>query len=101
MKDAVGNELRAGDLVMLQLDRPLIFGRVVEAQEGGLVTGLKKGGEVDIRPGRLVIASNHTIEFDPRQLVGAVMVLRDPENMAAAVAKEKESEKSGEESQVN
>ena len=35
MKDAVGNELKAGDLVALSLERPLIFGRVLEVQEGG------------------------------------------------------------------
>jgi uncharacterized Zn ribbon protein len=77
MKDAVGNDLKAGDLVMLSLDRPLIFGRVVEVQEGNLITGLRKGGG-EVRPSRVIIASNHTIDCDPRTVVGSVMALRDP-----------------------
>jgi hypothetical protein len=77
MRDAVGNELKIGDLVCLQLDRPLIYGRVVKAEEGGLITGMHKGG-AEVRPSVLVIASNHTVEGDPRALVGSVIALRDP-----------------------
>ena len=65
MKDALGNELRKGELVALSLDRPLIFGRVVEIQEGGLITGRKEGG-MEMRPSKLIVASNHTVEADPR-----------------------------------
>jgi hypothetical protein len=78
MKDAMGNELRVGDLVFLSLDRPQIFGRIMQSTEGGLVTGLNHKGIAEIRPGRLVIASNHTLEFDPRQPVQTVLALREP-----------------------
>lgn len=79
MKDALGNELKPGDLVMLSLDRPQIFGRVVDVQEGGLITGMQKNGGAQLRPSRVVIAANHTIEGDPRALVGSVVILRDPD----------------------
>jgi hypothetical protein len=79
MKDAMGNELRVGDLVFLSLDRPQIFGRITQAAEGGLVTGLNHKGAAEIRPGRLVISANHTlVEFDPRQPVHTVLALREP-----------------------
>jgi hypothetical protein len=81
MKDALGNELRKEDLVALQLDRPLIFGQVVEVVEGGLVTS---GNQ--IAPGRIVILSRHTIDFDPRQPLGAVVALRDNHNRAQDIA---------------
>jgi hypothetical protein len=77
MKDAMGNELRVGDLVFLSLDRPQIFGRVTQAAEGGLVTGINHKGTAEIRPGRLVISANHTIEFDPRHPIGTVLALRE------------------------
>ena len=77
MKDAVGNELHVGDLVLLQLERPLIYGRIVEAEEGGLVTGINHKGGTEIRPGKLVVAANYPVEFDPRQFIRAVVALRD------------------------
>lgn len=82
MKDAVGNELKVGDLVAIQLERPLVFGRLVEAAEGGLVTGVNHKGGAEVRPGHLVIESRHSLVFDPRQPVGAVLALRED---AAAV----------------
>lgn len=76
MRDAMGNELKVGDLVMLQLDRPVVFGRVADVKEGGLITGMHKGG-AEARPSLLVIVSNHTVACDPRELVGSVVALRD------------------------
>lgn len=77
MKDALGNDLKVGDLVAVQLERPLIFGRVIEATEGGMVAGVNQKGEMEFRPGRLVVVSNHPIEFDPRNLVRQVIAVRD------------------------
>ena len=79
MRDALGNELKPGDLVMLSLDRPQIFGRVVDVKSGGLITGLQKGG-AEVRPSVVTIASNHTVEGDPRMMIGSVVILRDPED---------------------
>ena len=77
MKDAVGNELHEGDLVFMHMDRPSLFGRVVKIEEGGLITGIKKGG-VDVRPAQIIVTSNHTIACDPRVVVGSLLVLKDP-----------------------
>lgn len=77
MKDAVGNELKLGDLVLLNLERPQTVGRVLRIEEGGLITGMRKGG-ADVRPSHLVIGFNHTIDCDPRSPVPSVIALRDP-----------------------
>ncbi len=82
MKDAIGNDLKAGDLVLVNFERPQSYGRVMSIEEGGLVTGIRKGG-ADVRPSRLVVAFNHTIECDPRMPVPSVVVLRDPMPPAA------------------
>ncbi|HEY2351059.1 MAG TPA: hypothetical protein VGH83_01030 [Candidatus Acidoferrum sp.] len=86
MKDAMGNELKVGDLVALSLDRPLIFGRVTEIAEGGIVTGMSKG-QPEVKPSRLVVTSAHTIDADPRGVViGSLLALRDPDAAKAAEA---------------
>lgn len=77
MKDVMGNDLHVGDLVMIQLDRPIVFGRIVEASEGGLVTGLNHKGGAEVRPGRILISAIHTVDFDPRVPIRTVAALRD------------------------
>jgi hypothetical protein len=76
MKDSLGNELKAGDFVMLQLQSPVIVGYIADASDGGIVTGINHKGS-QVRPGRLVIMSRHTVEFDPMAPVGPVMALRN------------------------
>lgn len=71
MRDALGNELKKGDLVMLQLQRPFIHGRISEASEGGLVVqGLNQ-------PGKLVVMSTHIAFADPGGVFGAIIALRE------------------------
>lgn len=77
MKDAVGNELHVGDLVMVQIATPIVFGRIVELNEGGIVTGINHKGGSEVRPARLLIAATHTVDADPRAPVRAVVALRD------------------------
>lgn len=78
MKDAVGNELKLGDLVALQLERPLIYGRVAAITEGGMIVAVKGGKQPEIHPSTVVISSNHTIQVDPRTpLIGSVICLRE------------------------
>ena len=77
MKDAIGNELKPGDLVQLQLKTPLVFCRVQEVTEPSLVTGLRRGGE-ERRPGVLVLTANHTVLVGLGEPVGAVVLLVDP-----------------------
>lgn len=92
MRDAVGNELKVGDLVALSLERPLIFGRVVEMAQGGIVTGMKNG-QPDARPSRIVIQSIHTIDYDPRAaMIPAILCLRDSQISPAPEDKNAETE---------
>jgi hypothetical protein len=76
LKDALGNELQSGDLVALQLERPLIFGRIRSVENVGLIAKLGMKGEPQSQLGRMVIDSVHTIEVDMRGPVGAVLALR-------------------------
>lgn len=78
MKDALGNELKVGDLVAVQLERPLIFGVVDVIEEGGIVTGVNHKGEAQIRLGRVTVRSMHTVAVDPRTpIIGSLLALRD------------------------
>jgi hypothetical protein len=80
--DIMGNELKEGDLVALQLERPLIFGRIAEVAEGGIITGLR-GGQSEMRPTRVMVICHHPIEVDPRQpKIGAMIKLYDPAGIA-------------------
>lgn len=77
MKDVLGNELREGDLVAVQLERPLIWGRVGKLEEGGIVTGINQQGGARVKLSRVVIESRHVIDVDPHSSVGALLALRD------------------------
>jgi hypothetical protein len=77
MKDALGNDLHEGDLVAVQLDRPLVYGRIAKIEEGGVIAGINKRGESQVRPGLVLIESRHILNVDPRALVSAVLALRD------------------------
>jgi hypothetical protein len=79
MKDALGNDLREGELVVLQLERPLVYGRISKIEEGGVITGVSGKGEAQLRPARVMIESRHVMEVDPRRLVAALLALRDDE----------------------
>jgi hypothetical protein len=71
MKDALGNELKVGDLVMLQLKTPWVHGRIVEIAEGGLlVQGINQ-------PGRVLVTSTHIAFADPGGALGAIVALRE------------------------
>jgi hypothetical protein len=87
--DIMGNELKEGDLVALQLERPLIFGRIVEVQEGGIITGMR-GGQPEMKMTRVVVMSHHPLETDPR--LGKLMMLiklHDPAGLAEKLAEVK------------
>jgi hypothetical protein len=78
IKDVMGNELKEGDLVAVQLERPLVFGRVQEVAEGGIITGVR-GHNAELKPSRVVIISHHPIDTDPRiGTVPQVVKLFDP-----------------------
>ena len=82
MKDIMGNELKEGDLVALQLERPLIFGRVSEIAEGGIITGVK-AGHPEVRMSRVVVISHHPVDTDPRiGQVPSIIKLHDPAGLS-------------------
>jgi hypothetical protein len=77
MKDALGSELKENDLVALQLERPLIWGRVVKVEEGGIITGISGKGQAQVKSSRIIIESRHVIDVDPRMPAVALLALRD------------------------
>lgn len=76
MKDALGNELKVGDMVAIQLARPLIFGQIVEATDG-ILGVVYTPGKQEPRLGRLVVMSRHIIDVDPLHPTEAVLALRN------------------------
>lgn len=76
MRDMLGNELKVGDLVLIQLDRPVMFGEITEITEGGLVSV----ADANPRPGTMKMLCKHAVLFDPRANCGAVVALRNDEN---------------------
>ena len=82
VRDTMGNELKPGDLVALQLERPLIFGRIAEVSEGGIITGVKHG-QAEVRMSRVVVISHHPVDTDPRLgQVPSIVKLHDPAQMS-------------------
>lgn len=92
MKDALGNELKVGDMVAIQLARPLIFGQIVEATDGGLVATIDQKGGAQMHPGRLVVISRHVIDFDPRMQIEALLALKNEQGHQAVRKGEEEEE---------
>ena len=80
MKDGFGNELKVGDLVQVQLKQPLVFGRVAEVKEGGIIHGVRmKGGTEQVQPAVITIVCNHVIPVMPGELLGSVLAMREPD----------------------
>lgn len=72
MKDRIGNKLALGDKVVVALPEAQIFGFIGQLEEGGLITGLKRGGS-DRRPGRILVSCVIALPVDPES--GAVTQL--------------------------
>lgn len=79
MKDRIGNKLAVGDKVVVALPEAQIFGFVAQLEEGGIITGLKRGG-MEKRPGRMliscVIALPVDVEYDS---VAQLVKVYDPD----------------------
>lgn len=79
-KDAVGNDLKVGQLVRLTLSEAGIIGRIMKIQDGGILApGLGVQRSVELPP-RVVIEASAVITLasggHPTQ---GILVLRDPE----------------------
>jgi len=64
MKDRIGNKLVMGDKVMVVLPESQIFGFVAQVEEGGLITGLRRGG-AEKKLGRILISCVIALPVDP------------------------------------
>lgn len=92
MKDALGNDLHEGDLVMVQLQTPILWGVVTEINEGSIVTiqGSKDGKpHAGMQMSKMTVASNHTLTGPPGQPLAAVLALRNPGGIEAEKVEEK------------
>lgn len=82
-KDVLGNELNVGDLVRLDLDKPMVYGKITKINPGGIaiVGGMKAGQKGEqITLGSVEVAVDANATFDPRngQAPGVCKVY-DPE----------------------
>ena len=72
MRDAFGNELKKGDLVMLQLKQPWIYGRIAEVEEGGLVMSNQ-----EVQPSKVVVVGSFPVIGMPHSPLPQLVALRD------------------------
>jgi hypothetical protein len=77
-KDMLGNELQVGHQVMMMLDKPVGMGEVVEIREGGVISGLRRGGS-EARPGFVVVICKFETPYDPMMpILGNMVRLHNP-----------------------
>lgn len=96
MKDALGNDLHEGDLVMIQLQTPVIWGIITEVHEGSIVTveGTKNGQpRAGMQMSKMLVASNHTLASPPGQPMQMVLALKNPGGVEFEERSEKSSER--------
>lgn len=76
VKDAVGNELHEGDLILIKLDDPYCLGRVGKMTDGGL--SIANGGKKS--PGMIQVICAQTIAYNPgpNANIGAIFKLQNP-----------------------
>jgi hypothetical protein len=67
-KDARGNELKVGDQVALEIPSTKVLGNIVQITQGGIITGMKRGGQEQL-PGELTVAVHFLLQVHPQQPV--------------------------------
>ena len=78
LRDSLGNNLEVNDMVTTGLSSTQVIGKVLEIRPGGIISGLRKGGQ-EARPGMLVILARFELPFDPgMQIVGNCIKIYDP-----------------------
>jgi hypothetical protein len=87
MRDRIGNKLKTGDKVVVALPEAQIFGFVAQVEEGGLITGLKRGGS-DRRPGRVLVSCVIALPIDAElDAVAQLVRVYDPDKHEEAMMK--------------
>ncbi len=96
--DMNGNELREGDLVMVQLEKPMLVGFITKIDEPSILTKEK-------RPGVMTVTGTVRLAFIPRQRqsMGQIAKLVDPraKSFVAAIAEQVRSTRESEATHVN
>lgn len=72
MKDRIANPLAVGDKVVVALPEAQIFGFIAQIDQGGIITGLKRGG-AEKKPGRILVSCVIALPVDDE--TGAVAQL--------------------------
>jgi hypothetical protein len=79
VKDRIGNKLAMGQKVVVALPEAQIFGYVAQLEEGGLITGLKRGG-AEKRLGRILVSCVIALPVDPEMdSVAQLVRVYDPQ----------------------
>lgn len=65
-KDKLGNVIKPGDWVQLELEKPYVIGKVIHTTEGGVlaVGGSRKGQEI-LTAGAIIVETNAQAIVDP------------------------------------
>ena len=83
----IGNKLKTGDKVVVALPEAQIFGFVAQVEEGGLITGLKRGGS-ERRPGRVLVSCVIALPIDAElDAVAQLVRVYDPDKHEEAMMK--------------
>jgi hypothetical protein len=86
MKDSIGNILKIGDQVLVQLPQPIVIGVVAEIRDPGVISRLhSKTG--DPTPGLLVISAALPLPVDPTNVAGQVVRVHTPAQDASEAEK--------------
>ena len=80
-RDAMGNELRKGDLVRITLQSSALNFRLVQVQPAGVIES--PGGGMPLR-GSMVLVATMPVEFDADSLLVEMFKLCDPSPETAA-----------------
>jgi hypothetical protein len=78
-QDAIGNQIKVGDVVHVNLPNPYLLMKVVELNPA---LGLN-GGEM-VTPGRIILQGGLPVNFAPGEPLTALCVLKTPDQIVIA-----------------
>lgn len=93
-RDAVGNELETGQLILLKQGSEFLLCNVTEVTTGGLLatpTG-KLGDAVQLR-GHIRLLADFTIEYDSGVVIPQIYVLQQPRRPQGLLQKDDKTER--------
>jgi hypothetical protein len=79
MKDRIGNKLAMGQKVVVALSEAQIFGFIAQIEDGGVITGIRRGG-AEKRMGRILVSCVIALPVDPEVDIASQLVrVYDPD----------------------